>query len=306
MAPPAFSAALRRREPLRADGGTDSFRLVDGTGDGPEFAGMILEDYAGRWLVQTDDRFLNSPPAWLRGVAASPRSIYWKRLDKEDRKAPVFWHGERLEGPFAIRENGVRYLIDFSAGYSQGLFLDQRENRRRVRELALAGTRTVLNLFSYTGAFSAAAAMDGAITASVDLSKRYLDWGRENFRLNKIDPAAHEFYAGEVFDWLRRFTKQQRRFDLVIVDPPTFSRDRAGKVFQVERDYPRLAATCAGLVDLGGWLLCSTNHRGLASGDLGRMLAEALGPGWAFESVPMPADFTGVAYLQAVWATRNQ
>jgi 23S rRNA (cytosine1962-C5)-methyltransferase len=304
VVPPAFSAALRRRESLRADGATDALRLIDGTGDGAGFAGLILEEYAGRWLVQTDDRFLQSPPAWLREIAPAPPSIYWKRLDKENRQSPVFWHGERIEAPFAIREHGVRYQIDFSAGYSQGIFLDQRENRRRVLELARADARTVLNLFSYTCAFSIAAASGGALTASVDLSRRYLDWGRENFRLNQLDPAAHEFYAGDAFDWLRRLAKKQRRFDLVIVDPPTFSRDRAGKIFRVERDYARLAAMCAALVEAGGRIFCSTNHRGLAPGGLGRLLEASLGSNWHLESVPMPEDFPGEPYLQAIWARR--
>lgn len=304
MVPASFSAALRRRADLLADGATNAVRLIDGSGDGSEFAGLILEDYAGRWLVQTDDRFMAAPPEWLREVKPAPRSIYWKRLEKTDRHPPAHWKGDVVANPFPVRENGVTYLIDFSAGYSQGIFLDQRGNRRRVRERATAGARTVPNLFSYTCAFSAAAATGGAITTSVDLSKRYLEWGRENFRANQLDPATHEFHDGDVFDRLRLFVKRERRFELVIADPPTFSRDRDGKVFRAERDYDRLAEMAASLVAPGGWLFCSTNHRGLAAGELRLILSSALSTAWRLEDTDMPVDFTGESYLQSVWAKR--
>ena len=306
MVPSSFSAALRRREPLRAQGHTDALRLIDGSGDGAAFAGLILEDYAGRWLVQTDVRLLPSPPDWLREVTPAPPSIYWKQLDQENRLSPAHWSGDVIREPYEIQEAGARYRIDFEAGYSQGIFLDQRENRRRVRELAAAGATSVLNLFSYTCAFSVAAGLGGAITTSVDLSKRYLDWGRENFRLNGIVPEAHEFYAGDVFGWLRRFAKKDRRFDLVVVDPPTFSRDRAGGIFRVERDYSRLVDLCVPLVADRGTLFCSTNHRGLAPGGLDRMLASSLDPGWHLTPAAMPPDFTGEPYLQSVWAKRSK
>lgn len=160
----------------------------------------------------------------------------------------------------------------------------------------------MLNLFAYTCAFSVAAAMRGAIATSVDLSKRYLDWGRENFRANQMDPGLHEFHAGDVFDRLQLFAKQARRFDLIVVDPPTFSRDRDGNVFRVEDDYPRLARQAVTLLAPGGWLLSCTNHRGIPAQGLRRMLESTLGPGWYFDSADMPPDFTGDKYLQSVWA----
>ncbi len=210
-----------------------------------------------------------------------------------------------MDAPFEIREYGIAYRIDFAAGYSQGIFLDQRENRRRVHVQATAGARTVLNLFSYTCAFSVAAAMGGALTTSVDLSKRYLEWGRENFRANRLDLFGHEFHAGDVFDRLGLLAKRKRRFDLVIVDPPTFSRDGEGGTFRVDRDYHRLATLAASLVGEGGSLLCSTNHRGFPRGELRLILSSALGSSWRLENVAMPLDFTGEQYLQAVWANRT-
>ncbi len=302
--PNAFLQALSLREPLRTGGATDALRLLDAEGDGPEFRGLILEDYAGRWLVQTDGRDWQAPPEWLRQLKPAPRAIYWKQLVQQDRAAPVWWQGERVTEPFFVRENGLRFRIDFSAGYSQGIFLDQRANRRRLRGLLekKPGAR-VLNLFAYTGAFSVVAAAAGAAITTVDLSKHYLEWAKENFRLNACDDRTHEFLAGDVFDWLKRLAKKGRLFDFVVADPPTFSRDRSGRVFRVERDYPRLAAACAALVAPRGALLCTSNARGLGPNGLHRLIADEFGSRWRYEQSAMPPDFTGEPYLQTVWCT---
>jgi 23S rRNA (cytosine1962-C5)-methyltransferase len=300
----SFAAARRRRDVLRAGGATDALRLLDGAGDGTPFAGLIIDDFAGRWLAQTSRRGAKLP-AWLREVTPAPRSIYWKQLDNKTRLAPAHWHGQTISAPFAIREQGISYLIDFAAGYSPGIFLDQRDNRKAVRRLAGAG-RQILNCFAYTCAFSVAAAIAGAGTVSVDLSRRSLDWGRQNFAVNGLDSASgHEFLAGDVFAWLKRFGKQGRRFDGIILDPPTFSRDRAGRVFRAEEDFGELVALSAPLLAPGGWMLCTTNQRNLAGGGghFRRMIASALPPGERarLESAPMPPDFTGEPYLQTIW-----
>ncbi len=313
-----FDAARARREPLRrgAHGLTDALRLLDGSGDGPEFADLVIEDYAGRWLVQTALPG-STPPDWLRAVTPAPRAIYWKRLDTREKLPPQAWAGEPVETPFEIHEIGLRYRIDFQAGYSQGIFLDQRDNRTALREFCTARSRradppVVLNCFAYTCAFSVAAAAGGAHTVSVDLSKSTLAWGRENFGLNAAlcQPAdEHEFYAGDVFDFLRRCAKKGRRFDAVVLDPPTFSRDRTGKIFRVEQDYHKLVALAAALVLPGGRLLCCTNQRSLAATAFHRQLTAGLADcaaRWRRHDAPMPADFTGVPYLQSIWLTRDE
>lgn len=300
MLPLEFPRALARRAPLRADG-TDALRLLDGRGDGAAFEGLYLEDYAGRWLVQTDGRGAKAPPEWLREAGA--RSVYWKELAQAERKGPQHWHGEVVAEPFAVREGGLAYQIDFSSGYSQGIFLDQRENRARVRQRAADGrVKNMLNLFAYTCGFSVAAAAGGAVTTSVDLSRKYLDWGRTNFGLNGLDPAGHEFLAGDVFEWLRRLGKRGRNFDLVVVDPPTFSRDREGKVFRVERDAAELAQAAHGVLAPGGSLFFSSNSRGFLPGELRRILRTACPGARRVEEVAMPPDFCGDRYLQAIWA----
>jgi 23S rRNA (cytosine1962-C5)-methyltransferase len=119
--------------------------------------------------------------------------------------------------------------------------------------------REVLNTFAYTCAFSVAAAQAGARVTSLDLSRKYLDWGKRNFTLNGLDPAAHDFIYGDVFDWMRRLGKKGRRFDLVILDPPTFSQSKESGAFRVEKDYAKLAGAAAGLLAPDGVLLASTN-----------------------------------------------
>lgn len=303
-----FARALARREPLRegsTQGPTDALRLLDGAGDGPEFEDLILDDFAGRWLVSTRTENGLDHADWLREAAPGP--VYWKQLDKHDKRAPTLWHGAAVEGPFPVVENGLRYRIDFAAGYAQGIFLDQRDNRLTVRErCSRLKAPNVLNLFAYTCAFSVAAAAGGAHTVSVDLSRASLERGRENFRLNGLDDAAHEFIAGDVEDHLRRFAKRGRRFDLIVLDPPSFSRDHAGKVFRLGRDLPDLVGLAASLLPerkTHGALLASTNLRALPPGGLRRLVRGGIlqaGSSWTRE-VPMPPDFTGRPYLQTVW-----
>ena len=301
--PEDFLRALRRREPLRADGATDALRLLDGAGDGAAFDGLYLDDFAGRWLVGTSHPG-QTPPDWLRGAGA--RSVYWKRLDSrgEHQQPPARWAGEEINAPFPVREHGLSYRADFRNGYSQGIFLDQRDNRLALRRLVRPGA-TVLNCFAYTCAFSVVAAAAGARTVSVDLSRASLDWGRENFRLNGLDPegGGHEFRAGDVFEALAHRAKRGVRFDAVVLDPPTFSRDRKGKVFRVEDDFGELAARAAALLTPDGVLLCSSNSRRLTPGSFRRLVLVGL-PGWRADPAPMPPDFPGAPYLQTLWVRR--
>ena len=309
MSPPAdFLRALRRRDPLRADGATDALRLLDGAGDGRAFDGLFIDDFAGCWLVQTT-RPGQTPPEWLRTLENPPASIYWKLLDARDQRPPLHWAGEPVAVPFTMRENGLAYRVDFAAGYSQGIFLDQRDNRLALRRRMRPGM-TLLNCFAYTCAFSVAAAAGGAGTVSVDLSRSSLDWGKENFRLNGLDPdgGGHEFRAGDVFEALRHRVKRGVRFDAVVLDPPTFSRDRRGRVFRVEDDFGELAALAAALLTHDGVMLCSSNSRRLTTESFRRLVLSRLpanGEQWRVESTPMPPDFTGVPYLQSCWLWRG-
>jgi 23S rRNA (cytosine1962-C5)-methyltransferase len=167
----------------------------------------------------------------------------------------------------------------------------------------------VLNCFAYTCAFSVCAALGGARATSLDLSKKYLDWGRRNFELNGLDPSAHDFIFGDVFDWLRRLGKKGRQFDCVLLDPPTFSRSKEHGDFRAERDYGTLAASAAAVLKPGGTLFASTNAARLEPEVfLGQIRAALAGVGRRVvqeHSVPQPPDFPvsreEPAYLKTVW-----
>ena len=154
-----------------------------------------------------------------------------------------------------VTEGGVKYLIRPSSGLTVGLFLDMRDVRHWLRDSTQG--RSVLNLFAYTCAFGVCASLGGAAhVLNLDLSKTYLAWGKENYCLNNCLANDRDFVYGDAFDWLRRFGRRGERFDVVIVDPPSFS----STPFSVTRDYPRLVADAAAVTARGGLLLAATNH----------------------------------------------
>lgn len=273
------------------DEDTNALRLVDGMGDGVQ--GFALENYAGKWMAMTPGGEIRADiKEWLK---ASGRSIYWKRLDQHHKESPMHLYGEPVDGAFSIRENRLNFEVSFSSGYSQGIFLDQRLNRAEVMQRMARG-RKLLNLFSYTGGFSVAAAMAGAQTTTLDLSSVYLEWAKRNFHFNGLDESEHFFCKGDAFHWLKRFAKQERIFDGIVLDPPTFSRDENGKVFRVEKDFGELVELAKQVLAKDGWMLCCTNFRGISERDFMRMINMP-----KMQGVKMPEDFSEDPYLKSVW-----
>ncbi len=330
----ASDPARLLREAILDPSETDAWRLIHGAGELPECfrapdeSPDLRVDRFGPYLLAQSTR----PPGrrlldYLRQEMERHglRGAYHKTLRREVRRcggaaaSPQCLIGEPAPAAFEIRENGVQYEIRFGEGYSVGLFLDQRDNRRRLLTghvaagfllfPASAAGAEVLNTFAYTGGFSVCAARAGARVTSVDLSRKYLDWGRRNFALNGLDPAGHEFLAGDVFDWLRRLAKRGRRFDVVLLDPPTFSTARTSGVFQAERDYNRLAQAALAVLKPGGVLFASTNAAGLAPAKFLETLRKAIaGYGRRVTRehyAPQPPDFpvsrAEPAYLKTVW-----
>lgn len=283
-----------RRAMVPAD--SDAYRVSDGV----EWRGVFIDTLADRLLVSLRDVAL--PRDLEQQLRTLGRPVYLKHLERDDKAAPQQIAGEPAEARFTIRENGVAYLMDMAAGYSQGIFLDQRENRARLRRADLRG-KTLLNTFSYTGAFSVCAALAGATTTTLDLAQPCLTWCKENFELNGLNPAEHYFCKGDVLHWLDRFAKQGRRFDTIVLDPPTFSRDAKGNVWRVERDYGKLVAKAAACLAPQGQMLCSTNCRKLTPAAFRAQVSAGI-PGARLTSVPMPPDFNGEQYLKCLWAQR--
>jgi len=250
----AFLCAREVRELLFDPRTTDCYRLISPGADG--LGDVAADRFGGIVVVRcSPDRLSELEPLL---------SDFYERVVPVATRAPAIRmpNSGRASPSCLAQENGLRFLIRTDQGFSPGLFLDQRENRRRLREFA-AG-KEVLNCFAYTCAFSVAAAAGGGRTTSVDLSKSYLEWGRENFRVNGLDPAGHDFLYGDVFDWLKRFEKRGRQWDIVMLDPPTFGTTKKGRVFRAAKDYLELARLAARLVRTGGTLFCSTNQRSIS------------------------------------------
>lgn len=182
--------------------------------------------------------------------------------------------GMEAPSPMEVLENGDPFLVRLNDGLSTGIFLDQRANRRRVRELAQG--RRVLNLFAYACAFSVSAAQGGAASVlSVDIAKPALAWGQENLRLSgHTDPRRFRFVADEALTFLKRCAVRGDRYDLILLDPPSYASTKDSR-FTVEHDYRGLAQAALTVLAPGGHLLACTNHRGVPSSRFLRFLEDA-------------------------------
>ncbi|MDB6024602.1 MAG: Pseudouridine synthase, partial [Verrucomicrobiales bacterium] len=272
-APPDFlgSARITIRESTINLAETNSFRLIHGASDG--WPGWYVEKLGDYLLSQSENALSPEQNKLLHEhvTRLSLHGVYHKSLNRHVRGSnvkdacPQLLIGEKATEEFTIRENGIRFGLSFDEGYSVGLFLDQRENRRRflthyvAPDFSLPETYEVLNTFAYTCGFSVCAAKGGARTTSLDLSKKYLEWGKRNFALNGLSTEGHDFIFGDVFDWLRRLGKKGRAFDAIVLDPPTFSQSKESGVFRAEKDYGKLIQVALPLLKPKGVFLASTN-----------------------------------------------
>lgn len=295
-------------------GDTTTWRLVNGEGDG--LPGLTIDRYGEYLLVQYYTRgwepHLPAVVEALTGVSR-PRGIYGKFRPQQTRTSADMAKGRLLAGsgiagPLTVAEHGLQFGVELTGDLHTGLFLDQRANRQEFRRLC-AGCR-VLNLFAYTGAFSVAAAAGGAVqVTTVDAAARYLDRARENFRLNGIEPEPHEFIAGDCFTEMDRLLKSGRQFDIILMDPPSFSTTRDSR-FTTSGGTAELVQRALDLLPSGGLLVTSSNHQkvdladylkelrrgALAAGRELRVI-ETAGQGRDF---PYPVTFPEGRYLKYV------
>jgi len=192
-------------------------------------------------------------------VLEIPREQMFFKVRKRQKGGAQY---EKLDqtGEFhEVREGPCRLLVNFTDYLDTGLFLDHRDTRTMLGQLA--GGKRFLNLFGYTGTATVHAALGGAVsTTTVDMSYTYLDWAQRNFELNKLAGNKHELVQADVLVWLKE--NRQRRYGLIFLDPPTFSRSkRMEDTLDVQRDHAALIADTAALLEPGGVLIFSTNLR---------------------------------------------
>jgi len=243
---------------------------------------------------------------WAEAMGFNVQRMFERFLPKrnQERQAPKLILGDSNIGSRSVvMERGLRFEIDFSGGYSVGLFIDQRENRSFVRKSA---PKQMLNCFAYTCSFSLAAAVAGAKTVSVDLSRKSLECGRANFALNDLPATGHHFIADDVFEVLPRLSRKDQKFDLIVLDPPTFSRSHRGKTFQVESDFEGLLMAALEVADRDCRILLSTNCTALnlrALEVMARFCLKASRRAGSFHSEPRPVEFPPDSGASTIWLT---
>lgn len=245
-----FLQAVRKRKHFNQSQ-TNAFRLINGEGD--RLPGFICDVYGDVAVIQFDGEGMKAFWSqydlldWLKEYSS------FKSMVEKTRGGYRHIHGEPLEGHVVINENGISFVVDIINGQKTGFFFDQRDNRNYIR--SVASGKSVMNLFSYTGGFSVYAGMGGAKSVlSVDLAKPALDLAQKSWELNGLDSSQHEVEAVDVFNF---FKTQHKKWDMVIVDPPSMAHSEGHKSGAIAK-YTSLFAEAANLVDEGGDLVLSS------------------------------------------------
>jgi 23S rRNA (cytosine1962-C5)-methyltransferase len=282
--------------------GTDGYRLCtieDGWVE--RFGNDVLISFK---TVLARERLLEELQTWTDSVGVQVRRVFARFIPRESerRAPPALVVGDPSESLQTVAtERYLKFGIDFGTGYSPGLFLDQRENRRYVRHLA---PKRLLNCFAYTCSFSVYAACNGASTLNIDLSKKSLRRGRENFALNNLSTIDHRFITDDVQSVLPRLARRGEKFDAIILDPPTFSRSPEGKTFQVQHDFERLLVSALAVAERDAYVLVSTNCSALGERALEVMarycLKETRRAATFHRPLPLP-DFPPRTGASSIW-----
>ncbi|TFW54906.1 class I SAM-dependent rRNA methyltransferase [Bacillus sp. 007/AIA-02/001] len=257
-----IKSALHKRKQFYKSSDTTAFRVVNGEGDG--LGGLIINYYDGYYVVSWYSEgiytFRDEIIAALQKVANFKGIYEKKRFDTKGKyiEGDDFVAGERGEFPLIVKENGVNFAVYLNDGAMVGVFLDQRNVRKQIRDKYAKG-RTVLNMFSYTGAFSVFAALGGASkTTSVDLANRSLSKTIEQFSVNEVDYEAQDIIVEDVFLYFKYAAKKKMKFDMVVLDPPSFARSKK-YTFSAAKDYKNLLKETIAITENNGIIVASTN-----------------------------------------------
>lgn len=258
-----IEAAILKRQSLFSDLETNAFRIFNGEGDG--IGGLLIDYYAGyyviNWYSKGIYKFKEVIIEAMDEIGGFKGIYEKKRFDTKGQylEDNDFIKGVEAPSPLVVKENGMHFAIHLNDGAMVGIFLDQRDVRKAVRDTYSSGKR-VLNTFSYTGAFSVAAALGGAEkTTSVDLAKRSREKTEEQFSLNGINIADQDIVVMDVFDYFKYAKRKELLFDVVIVDPPSFARSKK-MTFSTAKDYPNLLREIIAITEKNGVIIASTNN----------------------------------------------
>lgn len=258
-----ITTAIDGRMPLFNEEGTNVFRLFNEIGDG--LGGLAIEYFNQHLLVTFSSYGIYKIREQIFKILIKtlhPASITEQTRFSSDGKMIIENHHVmgNVTFPIIVQESGIYYNVDLSSGPMTGLFLDQRETRKMLLKMneEVYKSRDFLNLFSYSGSFSVAAAMNGMATTSVDLARRTKEMVTENFNINHLPMDGHTIHIMDTFDYLKYAERHNHRFDAVLIDPPSFSRNKK-KVFKVARDYPGLIEGALKILNREGILILSQN-----------------------------------------------
>ena len=289
-----FRQAKEQRKAYYQDDLTTAFRLFNQEGDG--FGGLTVDlygDYAvfswyNSYVYQIRKVISEAFRQVFPEVLGAYEKIRFKGLDYESAHV----YGQEAPDFFTVLENGVLYQVFMNDGLMTGIFLDQHEVRGSLVD-GLAMGKSLLNMFSYTAAFSVAAAMGGASqTTSVDLAKRSRELSQAHFQANGISTDDHRFIVMDVFEYFKYAKRKGLTYDVIVLDPPSFARNKK-QTFSVAKDYHKLISQSLEILNLGGIIVASTNAANVSR----QKFTEQIDKGFAGRSYQilnkygLPADF---------------
>ena len=289
-----FRQAKEKRSAYYQDDLTTAFRLFNQEGDG--FGGLTVDlygDYAvfswyNSYVYQIRQIISEAFRQVFPEVLGAYEKIRFKGLDYESAHV----YGQEAPDFFTVLENGVLYQVFMNDGLMTGIFLDQHEVRGSLVD-GLAMGKSLLNMFSYTAAFSVAAAMGGASqTTSVDLAKRSRELSQAHFQANGISTDDHRFIVMDVFEYFKYAKRKDLTYDVIVLDPPSFARNKK-QTFSVAKDYHKLISQSLEILNSGGIIIASTNAANVSR----QKFTEQIDKGFAGRSYQilnkygLPADF---------------
>lgn len=289
-----FRKAKEKRNAYYQDDLTTAFRLFNQEGDG--FGGLTVDlygDYAvfswyNSYVYQIRQTISEAFRQVFPEVLGAYEKIRFKGLDYESAHV----YGQEAPDFFTVLENGVLYQVFMNDGLMTGIFLDQHEVRGSLVD-GLAMGKSLLNMFSYTAAFSVAAAMGGASqTTSVDLAKRSRELSQAHFQANGLSTDEHRFIVMDVFEYFKYAKRKDLTYDVIVLDPPSFARNKK-QTFSVAKDYHKLISQSLEILNPGGFIIASTNAANVSR----QKFTEQIDKGFAGRSYQilnkygLPADF---------------